>query len=681
MKKTTHPEGLDEVQSLEPTPEIEDFVRDTAKDIESEQGERNSWEAEMDRLRDLRFGYKTIKNHPWDNAANHSIPLIDYHITQAKPDYINLLEGTTPICTFEPYGAEDMEPAGKRELLFDWRMRTKVKPFVEYCIGVDKALDRGSVVFKIVWNYTTRTYVDELDLSEISKEAIEAIKDPRVTDIALLQIIIQELSVDPDFEENIEEIEKAITKFREGETKFKFSFIEVKDNKPELTALDIKDDIFVPKDTTYLQEARFIDQPFWRTTNQIKIAMKDEKYKEYDDDAIVGWGSKKGGKKSVASSKNQDDVILLHETCVWYDVNDDGIKERCIVTWPDNTPTDVLRFIEIPYDHGMFPYVQVKRELIDKGFYASRGISALDEDFQIAISESINQAEDNGTIVNRPVIVMKRNTVTNIKNRRYIPGETVETTGSTKDYEIRQGANVSQPLLYQAAQYLKNWADGRVGNLSQGLSDINNLPGSGSGGKKTKAEIDLVSTLGGKVPTLDLQIWQQQMAGVFFQIDALYEQFGDDEEEILITNQEPQKIKRREIQGRFNVVPNGRLDNTNPILRSNKAFNLMKIFAGDPDINQYELKKIFLTDYDSRIGNKILYSQEDKQRIQQMQEETIAKLKEKAKAEGIEMAQMEALIEVWKEQMMTPITGRRFAPDGRAPLKKVEPLKKKEIPQ
>ena len=668
LRKTTHPEGLDEVHSVDITEDIQSFVTTTAKDIVSEQTDRSVWEIIIDRLKDLRFGYKKTKTHPWDNAANHSIPLIDYHITQAKPDYVNLLLGTSPVCTFEPYGSEDVEPAKKRELLYDWRMRTKVKLFKPYCIGIDKALEQGSVVFKVDWKYTTKNYTDEFDLEDLDAGIVEALEDPMITDEALRQIIIEELTVDPDFEENIEEIDKAIIKFREGERKFKFDFIEVKDNRPEVTALDVRDELFVPKDTTDLQDARFIDQPFWRTTNQIKIAMQDEKYKEYDDNAIAGWGAKKGGAKKAnrntsLSSSEQDDIHLLHETCVWYDINEDGIKEKCIVTWPDNSPNDVLRFIEVPYDHGMFPYVQIKREFIDNGFYASRGIAALDEDFQIAISESINQAEDNGTIVNRPVVVMKRNTVTNIKNRRYIPGETVETNGSPKDYEVRQMTNISQPMLFQAAQYLKNWADGRIGSLTQGLSEISNLPGSGQGGKKTKAEIDLVSTLGEKVPSLDLQIWQQQMAEVHYQIDALYEQFGDEEEEILITGEEPQKVSRHEIQGRFNVVPNGRLDNTDPLLRANKAFNLMKIFMGDPDINQYELKKLFLTDYDDRIGKRILYSLEDKSQREQMQQQMMEAMTAKAKEEGIEIKQIEILMEVWKEQMMAPITGRRFAPD------------------
>jgi len=660
MRETVHPENINSVNAVKITTEISDFIAATAKDIEAEKSNRSPWENKIDALIDLRYGYRQKKTHPWPDAANYSIPLIDAHINKAKPSYVNLALGISPICTFEPFGAEDIEAAKKREILFDWRMRTKVKFAQPYAIGVDKGLEQGSVVFKVVWNYTTRNYQDELDLADLDEKTLGVLQDPRTTDNILATIIQEELAVDVDFEENIEEIRKAVIKFREGETKFKFNFIEIENNEPELTACSVREDIVVPIDTTDIQFARFIDQPFWRTTTQLKKAMRDEKYQEYPDENINAWGSKET--KKTSSSGRQDEIILLHETCVWYDINNDDIKERCIATWPDNAPSSVLRFIEIPYDHGLFPYVQVRRELNDAGFYTSRGIPALDEDYQKGISQAVNQAENNGTLAN-PVVVMRRNTVTNLKNRRYIPGETVETNTSPDDYQIRWMQNISQPVLLQFAQYLKSWADQRIGNISSGLSEINNLPGAGAGGKRTKAEIDLISSLQGEVQSLDLIVWQLQMADVYYQIDALYNQYGDEEEEVIITGQPPQKISRRETQGKWNIIPNGRLDNTNPVLKANKAFNLMKIFIGDPDINQYELKKLFLTDYDHRIANKILYKQEDKQQMQLQQQQMMEAMKKKAVQEGVDLKQMEILLEVYRETLLAPIQGKRYAAD------------------
>jgi hypothetical protein len=169
--------------------------------------------------------------------------------------------------------------------------------------------------------------------------------------------------------------------------------------------------------------------------------------------------------------------------------------------------------------------------------------------------------------------------------------------------------------------------------------------------------------LQGEVQSLDLIVWQIQMADVYYQIDALYNQYGDEEEEVIITGQEPQKISRRETQGKWNIIPNGRLDNTNPVLKANKAFNLMKIFIGDPDINQYELKKLFLTDYDHRIANKILYKEEDLQRRQMQTQQMTEMMKKKAIQEGVDLKQIEILLEVYRETLLAPITGKKYAPD------------------
>jgi len=660
-RKTTHPEGLQEVNALEITDEIRNFVSNLSKDVETERGNRQRWDYNQDRWHNLRHGIRTTpKTSPWENAANYSIPVIDSKITELKPSYASLIKAS-PICTFDPYGGEDIAPARKREQLFDWRVRKKMNFVPQYLIGIDKCLQRGGVVFKTVWDYSTRNYTEEFDLDDYDQKTIEALTDPRTTDDMLLRIILEEFSVDDSFEENIEECEKAVGKFREGKTKFDLKLIEIENNKADVVACDLKDDLVIPWDTTDLQWARFIANPFSRTFTQIKLAMRDEKYQKYTDNEIAAWGTKE--KKGVPSGEEVDEIIDLSETCCWYDVNDDGIKERCIATYPVNTPQDVLRFIEVPYDHGLFPYADVRRELIDMHLYASRGIPQLEEDYQIGISTAINQAEDNGTITNKPVVVMRRNTVTNIKSRRYIPGETVETQGSPDDYQIRQMGNISQPLLFQFAQYLKSWSDNRVKSISAKQSMDMNLPGMGRGGKKTKAEIvDTAQDLGLN-EEFDLAVFQVQMAKVYYQIDALYEQYGDEEEEMLMTGRKPVKVKRREIQGKWNIVPNGRLDNTNPVLRATKSWNLLRTFTGDPDVKQAELKRMFLDDYDPKAGQRLLYTDKEKKMIGEYQKKLMNDMKEAAVAEGIELKQIDTFLDLYKEEIIARIHGRKYAPD------------------
>lgn len=673
VEQRVNPESLDEIKSLKITDELRDFVNDLAREVLEEKTDRATWENSVDKYVDLRYGIRAVKTNPWPKCANYSLPLVDQHINSIKPFYINLVN-ITPVVVFEPFGSEDIDPARKREVLFEWRLRNQVKFYGTYCNAVDKLLEQGAVVLKVIWKYKTNNYTEYLDLNDLSEEVLSALFDTRMTDDVIAKIIEEELDIDMDFEENVKAIDKAVKEFREGKTEFELSLMEVIEDRPQVILRDLRTDIVIPQDTVVDEDnidgARWVDDKIWLTKNELKIAMKDGKYEEYPDSDIDSWTG-----KTESTEEGSEDLILIHEVCCWRDTNDDDIEERCIIAYPDADPSAVLRFIELPYDHNQWPYTLIKRELNDMGVYSSRGVGALDEDYQNGISTAFNQSVDNGTIVNSPVVVTKRNTITNIRNRRYIPGEYIETNGPTSDYEIRQLVNMSQGALFQQAQYLKSWADQRIGSIMSGLTAPNNLQGQGQQGQKTAREVNLIEGMQGGIQSMDLQVFQYQMARVYSQIDALYDQFQSEDEYELIMNEKPMKVSRKQIQGKFNVVPNGRLDNTNPTLRAQKLLNLYQLFAQDPDIKQYELKKMILQDYDYKVSSRILYTEEEKkqmaQQAHQQQMEMMGmqeQMQQKAKGEAIQtqlaLRKANDIMDVQKEAALTPIQGRKYAPDS-----------------
>lgn len=668
MSERKDPESLDEINSLKITDELKTFVSDLYHTVEQEKSNRSWWDNQVDKFISMRYGIRPIKTFPWVGCANYVVPQIDSDINRLKPSYVNLLN-ISPIVAFEGYGPEDQEPARLRECLFDWRMKTKVDYFKPYALGIDHMLEQGAVVFKVSWKYSTRNYIKVIDIGEFPTKVLDALYDARVTDKLLAQIMTEELMIDTSFDENKKEIDKAVKKFREGESVFEMDLVEERDNQPEMTAVNIREDLILPINCIDIHEASFIDYKFPMCKNDIKIAMRDGRYEKYPDSQLDEWVSgtpvNKVTRNSITTpiiSQNMDEIII-HETCCWYDVNDDGIQEKCIATYPDNDPTAILRFIELPYDHGQWPYNLVKRELNDEGIYMSRSIGQLDEDFQNGMSSALNQAIDNGTIVNTPTVVTRRNTVQNIKNLKFVPGQTVETNGPTTDYEIRQNINTSQGTLFQQAQYLKSWADQRVGNLTSGITAPNNQSGGGLQGTKTAKEIGLVEQLGSEVQSLDLQVFQNQMADVYYQIDALYEQFGNEEEVMAITGQPAQKISRQEIQGKFNIVPNGKLDNTNPQLRASKSFKLMQVFMNDPDIKQEELKRLFLADYDVKLVNKLFKTPQEKQQEQMMMMQGQQRQKQEAIQTQLGLKVAADNLDVRKAAMLEPIEGKKYASD------------------
>ncbi len=665
MVKNEDPENLDNIKSLAITDKLKEFVTTVSQISEEEKANRAWWEQQVDKYIQLRYGIRPVKTFPWPNCANYVVPQIDTDINRLKPSYVNLLN-VSPIVSFEGYGPEDQEPARLRECLFDWRMKTRVKYFNPYVLGIDHMLEQGAVIFKVTWKYSTRTYQKMIDLSELPEQVLEALYDTRMDDAMLSRILTEEFMIDVSFEENQAEIERVIGEFRDGKSEFELTLVEEKDNQAQLTACNIREDLVIPVNCTDVHEAAFIDYKFPSCKNDIKIAMRDGRYENYSDEEIDKWisGSPVDKNKihsttSPVTQQNTDEIIL-HEHCVWYDVNDDGIMEKCIATYPDEDPTKVLRFIELPYEHGQWPYNLVKRELNDEGVYSSRSIGQLDEDFQNGISSALNQAIDNGTIVNTPTVVSRRNTVSNVKNLRYVPGQHVETNGPTTDYEIRQNVNASQNTLFQQAQYLKSWADQRVGNISAGLTSPVNMPGQGQQGQKTAREINEIGNLQSQVQSLDLQVFQMQMADVYYQIDALYEQFGDDDEEVAVTGQPSKRISRKEVQGKFNIVPNGNLENSNPELRAAKTFKLLQALINDPDIKQDELKRMFLADYDVKLISKLMKTPEEKQAEQQAAMVAAQQTKGEAIQTQLGLKVATDNLEVRKAAMMVPFEGAKY---------------------
>jgi len=664
-----NPENLENLKEVPVTQDLIDFVVQLDRDIEEEKGYRGDWEGRIDSYTRKRYGIRPKKSFPWVGSANFILPQIDSDINRLKPAYINLAYGVSPIVTFEPFGPEDVVPARKRELLFDWRMRTQVKFFKEYALGVDYMLHAGYKVYRIGWKFETRKYCKYLDLEDLDQQIVEALYMPEMDDGTLAQIIAEEMRPDLSLQENVDEIERVVGEFRKGKTRFDFEFVEKSENRVEVKACNPRDEIFFPVDTCDIQDAMFIDYRFHKYKNSVLRDMESGKYREFKKDELNGWTKSTGESdsqliKNIRDGKNSSyrsdsDEVVLHEVATWYDVNDDGIDERVLITYPEGSPSDILRFIEVPYDHGLFPYAVVRREINDAEIMSSRGIPALDDDFQTGISTIFNQDIDAGTIATTPTVVARKNSVKNLRNLRYVPGQVVETENGAADYTVTQNPNMGQAGRFASMQYLKSWANDRIGNTTAAISQTNNSPGNGAQGSKTAREVSAIESNSGMLQSMDLLVFQNQMVDLYYQIDSLYNQFGDEEETMMITNEQSLKVSRREIQGRFNIIPNGRLDNANPALRAQKMLAMLQMFTNDPYIRQEPLRKLYLDEYDVRISQQLLKSPQELQQdaAQQLQSQNdqlqTALLMQKGRDN----------LEIRKEAILAPITGRKYGPD------------------
>ena len=662
-------ENLEDLKEVKLTEDAYSFVEKISGLASDEKNKRSQWENRIDSLTKKRYGIRAKKNFPWVGAANFVLPQIDTDINRLKPAYINMAFGVSPIVTYEPFGADDIEPAKKREQLFDWRMKTQVKFFKPYCLGVDYLLNNGFTLYKTGWKFELGYYCKKLDLAYLDQRVLEALYMPEVDDQTLGQIIAEEMLPDTSLQENIDEIKRVVAEFRQGKTKFEFNFVEKKANRADVLALNPRTDVIFPSDTTDIQEATFIEHKFKKSKNQIKALMQSGKYKKYSDSDIDQWAGTNDYGNSTADYlksirdgvsnyfvKDTEDITLC-EVDTWYDVNGDGIDERVRICYPHNNARQILFFIENPYDHGMFPYVCVRREFNDAEIMSSRGIAQLDDDFQTGISTLFNQDIDAGTISTTPTVVARKNSIKNLRNLRYVPGQVVETENGAADYQVTQNPNLGQSARFANMQYLKAWANDRVGNMQAALSSANNTPGATQIGTKTAKEVSAIASMASQNTAMDLLVFQYQMTDLYFQIDSLYYQFGDEVEELAVTGSQPMRISRQEIQGKFNIVPNGKVADADPTARSAQYQALFQMLVNDPFIRQDQLRKLFLDSHDIKTAQILLKTPEEMQRdmMGQMQAEN-----DKLKV-AMQMQRGKNMLEVEKAAMLTPIEGRKYA--------------------
>ena len=165
-------------------------------------------------------------------------------------------------------------------------------------------------------------------------------------------------------------------------------------NRPMLRVLRPWDEVFVPGDTTSLQEARVIYQREWVTEAELRARVNDREYdKAWVEEAVkqkgksvtAFWslpegtgGSALTGTTAVNQTITQglpiehNYIELLH--CVRRTVDADGVPGVWLTTvHPGLRDTWAVNEL-LEYPHGEYPYVEGAREFWCRCFTSSRGV-------------------------------------------------------------------------------------------------------------------------------------------------------------------------------------------------------------------------------------------------------------------------------------------------------------------
>lgn len=579
--------------------------------------QKDNWE----RWYKKRFGIRPPKNYPWPGCANVHLPLVDKTIKKLVPLYTSLIDVPGRVAVFRPApnNPKLVQSKGKAEQFFTHLVQDVMNSHPEALgfsesmgLGIDKHVEKGYVILKVVWDTVSRRRSKFFDIEK--RFGKEVVRD-QIFPTDLEQFLLSELPLDPEDDDDRRSMDKAMNEFYAGKKVIEVRYYQEVYDAPRVVVRD-PSDIITPSDTTNLASSRWINDHFRMTSNDLKIAAKQKKFRKSAVDMYLMAQTERKAKESNTPAPGMDSVgssdskipneplddlkrqreginihdleymqntHLIREVGFYHDIDGDGIEEKCIITFPDDRPDLWFRLIEMPYDHGEWPWIDVPFELIDERYTASRGVPEHLDHIQTILTSRHNFMLDSMTLMNSPVLKTVIGAV-NTGNMTFAPGSKIAVA---RQDAVEPLAWDRSGLVFEQSEMasLKAWGEEYMGMIDHTLLSSN----SPTQEARTKAEIQSVVGERSRIFSHNARIFLKRLRRVYEQIWSLWLQYGDEQMEIFVQD-EPIQIRKNEFGGKFYIFPAATPETSGVFAETQAALQDIQLFNGDPMINQAELR-------------------------------------------------------------------------------------------
>jgi len=368
--------------------------------------------------------------------------------------------------------------------------------------------------------------------------------------------------------------------------------VEVEENKtiyngPKVEIVDLYDFFIDPKATT-IDNAEWVIHRSMRTLDYLHEMMEDGKYKnikllEDEGTFIVSDDEKQQRRSTIGISmpveQKNDKLIEILE--YWTDERVITVANRKII----------IRDQENPFRHGKKPFIACVDQKIPHEFYGMGELEPI-ETLQYELNDRRNQRMDNVTLIlNRMWIVQNGKGVDE--------DELVSDAGGVVHTDDPNA--ISQLVLpdvtsssYQEETIIK--ADIQQ---TSGVTDFTRGMSSDALANDTATGISLLQEASNARFRLKIQnIEDMMLKRLGENLVSMNNQFLSDETTIRIVGDEGrefQLVKPEDIKGNFDVsVQAGSTIPGNETIMKKQVMEMFKLFAGDPEVDQRELKKMVL---------------------------------------------------------------------------------------
>ena len=581
------------------------------KKVEDAITKTTAWEQSQAKWHKLRMRIKKSKTSPFIGCSNIRMPTAEIKIRKLKAALVNTVIGIRPVVQAIPSPSGNMNVARKIEKFLDHLIMNVINITNKTIIAIDQELEKGFYLLKPYWRLEITNRIEELSLDDISVEEASMLYNLDTPIDAIKQDIAQRLEVDMSdwvAEDNQKEVDRVVEEILKGKEKVEFRLKDVLYNAPDVSLVS-PERCFVPSDSPLNpQECEFVCHEFFMPWFKVKINAEEKSWNKDSVEAIEYWKGRDKDKVKDASRDETDverikslregidrinsasEQVRIWEWYGWYDINDDGVPEKCVITTaPDFGVT--LRKITLPFSNGKFPFVKLCYEITDDRWFSHRGIPELIEDIIKEIDVQHMQKIDSQTIRNAPMFVYRAGLV-NPNTVKFIPGQGVPVQGMNRLDDTLTVLNSNNPNVefsYEREQMLlETKVEELIGQVDFTLQSMINKRQ-----PRTLGEVQMQQQNMQMVFSLDATMNVNAFSELFSMIWELWCDNGDDEYEFAYFGKdgwEKIKLSREEIQGKYTIVVRGNDQNTNSQVRMQKAQQVMMASANEMAIQMGVIK-------------------------------------------------------------------------------------------
>jgi len=614
----------------EPAKKGQELYSDLYGMVEEAKNNSSTWAEKANNYYRLRMRQKKTKTFPFPGCSNLRLPTIETVMRKTKAALMALYTNVKPRVMVIPQTDSDMGKAGKIEQFLDWLAETKIRMMPKLAIITDNMLQHGISLAKVIWRMEDVKTTENISIDDFEVQEVTALFDSSVPEEKLLEILARKFNVDISetvVDENIEELKRVISEFRNGKTKVKMSLKDELYNAPDVVPCD-PTYVYVPTDAGInVQELRFIAHEYFEPYNVLQYkAENDIIDKDGIDDIDYYKGVNIQDQKNVNFTKdlregidrinNPSKMVKVIDLYTYYDLDDDGTEEKChFLLAPDFSV--VLKKQKLEKDSQKWPFIRFCTEITDNRWFSPRGFPEHLEDLSKEIDAQHNQKIDNQTIRNAPLFVF-RSGIINPRLVKFIPGQGIPVPGTTPlddAIKVMDNNNSNVDFSYEREEMiLKGIIQEYIGQVDYSLQSMINKRQ-----PRTLGEVEMQSQAANTVFSLDASFYAEALGEIFSHILDLCQQYMPERIFAQVVGTDgitPLHITRDEIQGKYHTFCRGNDITSNPQLRLQKAILRIQILLNPEAVqmgvvtpmNAFNILKYYLQ-YDNELAWKEMITQ------------------------------------------------------------------------